>query len=1194
MDGYSMLKLTLVTGVGSKANARFKIADPSIEQSENCSSEKDAIYYSTPILLSKTTVNTSIDEIITVTAEFVATGKISIVTDSSIYVAPPAPPEEYEYCIRSEDSSVDEGGEIVFNLSTTNPSIEELYWSIQYVDGVVKEEDFDTPLFGAAKLVNKMGIIRIAPSENSTVGDDKVFIVYVRAGSPFGELVAQSLPVIVNDTSVEEEPPTPTYSIAPVSESVNEGASVEFTVTTENFGTGLLYWSVLPGTGSLTEQDFVTAMTGPVIINDDTGSISIEVRNDLITEGAETFAVELRGESISGPILATSDYVTINDTSVTPPPPAPTYTVLASVKSVSEGSPVVFTIRTTDFGSGTLYWTLNTVSGTINSSDFMSPMSGSVAISNNNGTVTVQTSADLLTEGPERFRLRLRTGSTAGTVVAISPTVNISDTSLTPPPVVPTYAISASETSVNEGGSLVFTVTTTDVGSATLYWSTRAISGSVTAADFSTALSGSLAVVNDSASFTVVTVADAATEGLESFVIDLRLNSVSGTVVATSQEVAIQDTSLTPPPVPPTYAIAPSAGSVNEGQTVNFVVTVQNTQAATLYWTVHAASGSLVSSDFVTAMSGSVAIASNAGVIPISVRADATTEGPESFVVRLRTGSISGTVVAESSAVVINDTSLTPAPITAEFVESVLFLDNFSVESQTNTTNSIKQPEYRGKVFTYDRDWEGNISQYVSLFKDGNTFSMYYRGFAQDTPAPREAAFCYAVSTDGINWTRPNLGINSWNGSTNNNIIRKSLNEHEAHNFAPFLDQNPAAASNAKYKGVARFRYENRTDILNAWRSADARDWSLYPSGNPIFGVGEGGYDSHNLAFWDDEIKKYRVYFRKIVNNRRNISTSTSTDFVSWEKPSTDLKYLDSLGNISLYTNGIVKYARAKKLYIGHPVKFEPYPDRQLTGTIQITAGNVVGTGTKFLEELASFAEIYVKNSSGKQIKFSVRSFVQTNATNTSMKVTPNDVNIPAGTVYYLTSQSGGTTDAMFMSSRDGVNFSRATTLAIPGDSRYDRDTYAEHGILFLPSEPDRMSVYATRGGFSKFPLLQRTTAKELHRYTYRLDGFGSMLAANGQQGQFVTKLFKLENDRITLNAKTNAADGFARVEILNSSNSVISGFSSSQFNNFVGDNISYEMRWERSISEIKNSNIKLRFTMRSAEVFAISFFDLR
>jgi hypothetical protein len=119
--------------------------------------------------------------------------------------------------------------------------------------------------------------------------------------------------------------------------------------------------------------------------------------------------------------------------------PELTYVITASPTSVNEGSSVTFVVRTTNFGSGTLYWTLEAVSGTINNSDFSAPVNavtsgGSVVMTNNVGTFAVTLANDATTEGAETFRSRLRTGSTSGTIVATSATITINDTSQTPAP----------------------------------------------------------------------------------------------------------------------------------------------------------------------------------------------------------------------------------------------------------------------------------------------------------------------------------------------------------------------------------------------------------------------------------------------------------------------------------------------------------------------------------------------------------------------------------------------------------------------------------------------------------------------------------------------------------------------------------------------------------------------------------------
>ena len=72
--------------------------------------------------------------------------------------------------------------------------------------------------------------------------------------------------------------------------------------------------------------------------------------------------------------------------------------------------------------------------------------------------------------------------------------------------------------------------------------------------------------------------------------------------------------------------------------------------ATTLYWTV-------TSPDDFAVTSGSFAITNNAGSFTVTPTADSATEGPETFDVEIRVGSISGTVVDTLTSITINDTS---------------------------------------------------------------------------------------------------------------------------------------------------------------------------------------------------------------------------------------------------------------------------------------------------------------------------------------------------------------------------------------------------------------------------------------------------------------------------------------------------------------------------------------------------------
>lgn len=107
------------------------------------------------------------------------------------------------------------------------------------------------------------------------------------------------------------------YAIAPNITSVNEGGAVTFTVTTTGLPNGtVLFWSTNTVSGTVNTADFSDAvLTGSVTINSNTGSVTRTLTNDVDTEGSESFQLQLRTESVSGTVVATSATVTINDTS---------------------------------------------------------------------------------------------------------------------------------------------------------------------------------------------------------------------------------------------------------------------------------------------------------------------------------------------------------------------------------------------------------------------------------------------------------------------------------------------------------------------------------------------------------------------------------------------------------------------------------------------------------------------------------------------------------------------------------------------------------------------------------------------------------------------------------------------------------------------------------------------------------------
>jgi hypothetical protein len=126
--------------------------------------------------------------------------------------------------------------------------------------------------------------------------------------------VAMNQFTIVNNSQSEGH--NPIYILAPAGyDNVNEGSAQTFNVGGTYVPAGTYYWTVETNAG-----DFATA-DGTVTVSSGTGgnlgSFTVTPTADVTTEGSETFTVALRSGSTSGPILATSSAVTINDTSLT-------------------------------------------------------------------------------------------------------------------------------------------------------------------------------------------------------------------------------------------------------------------------------------------------------------------------------------------------------------------------------------------------------------------------------------------------------------------------------------------------------------------------------------------------------------------------------------------------------------------------------------------------------------------------------------------------------------------------------------------------------------------------------------------------------------------------------------------------------------------------------------------------------------
>ena len=106
----------------------------------------------------------------------------------------------------------------------------------------------------------------------------------------------------------------PGYSITPASLNVDEGSSLTINVSAKNVSNGTtLYWTI--NNVTTVDADF-SAVSGSFNVTSEAGSFTVTPVLDATTEGSETFTVSLREGSTSGPVVATTNSITVNDTSL--------------------------------------------------------------------------------------------------------------------------------------------------------------------------------------------------------------------------------------------------------------------------------------------------------------------------------------------------------------------------------------------------------------------------------------------------------------------------------------------------------------------------------------------------------------------------------------------------------------------------------------------------------------------------------------------------------------------------------------------------------------------------------------------------------------------------------------------------------------------------------------------------------------
>jgi hypothetical protein len=171
----------------------------------------------------------------------------------------------------------------------------------------------------------------------------------------------------------------------------------------------------------------------------------------------------------------------------------------------------------------------------------------------------------------------------------------------------------------------------------------------------------------------------------------------------------------------------------------------------------------------------------------------------------------------------------------------------------------------------------------------------------------------------------------------------------------------------------------------------------------------------------------------------------------------------------------------------------------------------------------------------------------------------------------------GSSTDILFMSTRDGVNFNRPINDAFirPGlnpENWGNRANYTAYQIV--PTSDTEMSIYVSGR----------------RRYTLRIDGFISVNAPQ-QGGELITKPLTFAGSKLMINYSTSAG-GQIKVEIQDAPGKPIDDYSLDQADPIIGDRIEQVVLWKgrSDVSRLAGETVRLRFVMEDADLYSIRF----
>lgn len=460
---------------------------------------------------------------------------------------------------------------------------------------------------------------------------------------------ADNRSTVVVSTTGDCTSPTPvSFSVSDVS--VKEGGNLVFTVTRTGTASGTLTVNYATSDETAVAGIDYTAKSGVLtfLSTDSSKTVSVTTADDLAIENDETLLLNLSNASPGSAIGDGQGIGTIddNDTDCA----GVTFTI-ASNGAVTEGANSVFTVTksgTSSFSCSISYATSNGVAAA--GTDYTAA-SGVLTFTSaqTSKTVSVATADDAAPEGSEDFSMGLSAPDKGGTIGAsgtATATINDNDqcTGIS-------FTI-ANSGAVPEGTNSTFTVTKTGSAFAVCAVNYATANGTAVAPGDYTATSGTLTFssTQTSQSISVPTIADALSEGSETFTMGLSAPSNGGVLGSPSSATAT--ITNTGSGVCGSVSFAVSDASAVEGNPLLFTVTKTGSTSSSCSISYATADGTATAPTHYDAKSGTLTFTSAQSSQTVSVTTSDTGRPKGALKMYLNlSGATGGAAISDSQGI---------------------------------------------------------------------------------------------------------------------------------------------------------------------------------------------------------------------------------------------------------------------------------------------------------------------------------------------------------------------------------------------------------------------------------------------------------------------------------------------------------------------------------------------------------------